>query len=800
MLNKIQLNKKIITSLILLAFFISIIGILTPTTINQVTNTEIINPLSPINDEVKDNNIKLSLNAGVDLVVDSITIPNTVIEYGVSPYTAITFTIKNVGTDPINNTIIYAELVNVTKDGLPSTSGGYFGISSYTAPLKSGDTVSHSFLVGHDAVWPVGAYTLRVKVDSRFGGTEYITEVDESNNVSPEISFFVGNPGVDLVISDISIPTTIIVSNQTPWTRITFVIRNIGVFPLNDSSITADLVNVTKDGSPYTPGGFMEVNTYSVPLFPGQTASWTFAVGHDAAWPVGEYSLQVYTDHRGTSTYIPESNELNNLSPELRFSVVPADTRPDLIISDITIPTTVIQYGATPWTWVDFTVKNVGSGPVTNSSIIGDLVNVLKNGASFPIGGYFNVINFSAPLNPGDIATHSFAVGHDTVWPVGEYSIQVRIDAWNYENETDESNNLSPELRFIVIEEGQVNPIIINGNDDFQAAGFSGDGSANNPYVLENVIISNSTAPLVEIHNTDAYFVIRNSRLDGLNGGFPAIIFDNVMNGRLDDNHIQRVSTGVFFNYTSNSFVNSNIIGNNSEYGVWFVDSSNNEITFNEIGNNGFDGIFFKSSSYNLILGNRIYSNGYGSTIRLSISGTASINGLKASFGAGIFLDPSPFNVLDDNEVFDNAQNGIQLLESNYTLAIENNVYGNGLGGISILNSSHGIFSGNQVNFNGLQAPSVQSSKFARLSINSPDSLQASFGAGIFLDPSFNTTIYQNTVEGNYGEGIYLFVTTLTDISGNTVKNNGLSGILFKIHLNLISPIMKLLATVLVQL
>ncbi|KKL56301.1 hypothetical protein LCGC14_2246790, partial [marine sediment metagenome] len=105
----------------------------------------------------------------------------------------------------------------------------------------------------------------------------------------------------------------------------------------NDTFIISDLVNVTKNGSPYTPGGYFNITSYTVPLFPGQTASWTFAVGHDAAWPVGEYSLQVYTDHRGTSTYIPESNELNNLSPELRFSVVPADTRPDLIISDINL-------------------------------------------------------------------------------------------------------------------------------------------------------------------------------------------------------------------------------------------------------------------------------------------------------------------------------------------------------------------------------------------------------------------------------------------------------------------------------
>jgi subtilase family serine protease len=122
---------------------------------------------------------------------------------------------------------------------------------------------------------------------------------------------------------------------------------------------------------------------------------------------------------------------------------------PDLVVSAISIPNTTIIYGKTPWTWVSFTVKNQGAAPVTGVALQGQIVNMSRNGEPYSTGGYFN-INYTDPLAPGDTATHQFAVGHDSVWPVGSYSLQVKVDHVNAVPESNENNNVSAPLSFTV--------------------------------------------------------------------------------------------------------------------------------------------------------------------------------------------------------------------------------------------------------------------------------------------------------------------------------------------------------------
>jgi hypothetical protein len=70
-----------------------------------------------------------------------------------------------------------------TKDGLPLNNTGFILVSTSLAP---GATVEEHFFVGPDsATWPVGAYSLRMKVDS----DDVIAESNETNNLSPELVF-----------------------------------------------------------------------------------------------------------------------------------------------------------------------------------------------------------------------------------------------------------------------------------------------------------------------------------------------------------------------------------------------------------------------------------------------------------------------------------------------------------------------------------------------------------------------------------------------------------------------------------
>ncbi|MHA2500475.1 MAG: CARDB domain-containing protein, partial [Candidatus Hodarchaeales archaeon] len=154
--------------------------------------------------------------------------------------------------------------------------------------------------------------------------------------------------GPDLVISNLRIPTTTVVSEATPATAVTITIMNQGDTTVSTSfKVTFD-ENTTKDGLPFNPGGFILVSTS---LAPGATVNEQFFVGQDSTtWPVGSYSLIMKAD---SENVITESNETNNLSPELTFDIV--SDEPDLVITNFTIPTTTVVSGATPATSVNIT-------------------------------------------------------------------------------------------------------------------------------------------------------------------------------------------------------------------------------------------------------------------------------------------------------------------------------------------------------------------------------------------------------------------------------------------------------------
>ncbi len=124
---------------------------------------------------------------------------------------------------------------------------------------------------------------------------------------------------------------------------------------------------------------------------------------------------------------------------------------PDLIVSAITIPKSVVVYQESPWTWVTVTVKNVGPGILQSGTLRAGLSGCTRNGQTFTTGGYFTIA-YSAPLYPGQTATHSFAVGHSSSWPVGVYSLRVKVDPDDLIDEASERNNLSAALAFDVAE------------------------------------------------------------------------------------------------------------------------------------------------------------------------------------------------------------------------------------------------------------------------------------------------------------------------------------------------------------
>lgn len=139
---------------------------------------------------------------------------------------------------------------------------------------------------------------------------------------------------------------------------------------------------------------------------------------------------------------LDESDENNNVST---LPIEVAGSPPDIVIKNISIESNRITYGR--GAWVSFTVKNTGvlpvEGPILSQKI------VVKDGVALPRSGY---IRIDGGLAPGGEKTKRFKVGHDAVWPVGDYSIQLEADYQDQIQETSENNNLSRVIAFNVVD------------------------------------------------------------------------------------------------------------------------------------------------------------------------------------------------------------------------------------------------------------------------------------------------------------------------------------------------------------
>jgi len=125
-------------------------------------------------------------------------------------------------------------------------------------------------------------------------------------------------------------------------------------------------------------------------------------------------------------------------------------------------------------------------------------------------------------------------------------------------------------------------PIYINGNDNFTPANgvVGGSGTENDPYIIENWIISAENAHGIWIKNTTAHFLVRNCVVE--NGGWflDGINLDNVVNGRIENNTCENNNHGIYlYNSDNNTLLYNTLAGNTWGF---FVDNSNN----NQIGNN----------------------------------------------------------------------------------------------------------------------------------------------------------------------------------------------------------------------
>ncbi|MEW5937708.1 MAG: NosD domain-containing protein [Candidatus Thermoplasmatota archaeon] len=328
-------------------------------------------------------------------------------------------------------------------------------------------------------------------------------------------------------------------------------------------------------------------------------------------------------------------------------------------------------------------------------------------------------------------------------------------------------------------------PFRINSNADFAAyANGGGDGSATNPWIIENYDINGTGfGYCIYIGNTTDYFVVRDCYLHEASGVdiWPyfiqsGLIIYNVQNGTIThNNHSSNVIYGIYLSSSCNNRVDNNTIINNRA-GINLESSYNNTLCDNIADNNNCT-IQMQSSSDNTVSNNQItsakeYSDGIqllsSSNYNLISNNTISLN----SDEWGIYLGTSNHNNITNNSVSDSAV-AIFLYSSINNTINHNNVHSNTYTGILLDSSSNNTIANNIANSNNWDGILLDSSSNNNLSNNT---VSPNNHVGIYLYSSNDNSITDNTASSNTW-GIYIYNSSNNTIAGNTASLNKENGI-----------------------
>jgi parallel beta-helix repeat protein len=187
-------------------------------------------------------------------------------------------------------------------------------------------------------------------------------------------------------------------------------------------------------------------------------------------------------------------------------------------------------------------------------------------------------------------------------------------------------------------------PIYLNGNDNFTSANgvVGGSGTADDPYIIDGWNINASSADGIKISNTNAHFIIRNCYVYGGHG----ILFDNTINGIVDNNTVENSFVGIWLDGSRNNIVSNNIV--KSRKVIWF--NQDNELV---LGNS--NGIYLYESDNNLIENNIVEGNSKGITLDDYSDYNIILNDIVDSNDYGFYLDSSDNNLINNSTAKNNS-------------------------------------------------------------------------------------------------------------------------------------------------
>jgi parallel beta-helix repeat protein len=287
----------------------------------------------------------------------------------------------------------------------------------------------------------------------------------------------------------------------------------------------------------------------------------------------------------------------------------------------------------------------------------------------------------------------------------------------------------------------QHSPIQIIFNSDFTVNnGVScGDGSFNNPWIIENLSIDGTGFDsCIDIRQTTDYFIIRNCSLffSEESASDIGIALDHLTNAIVVNNHIANTRDGIYCGVVNNSVFSNNIIENN-QIGGQFVVVENITLLNNTWRNNIKADIEFSLTKYATLcnntfnLGIDVYDAENGFINSFKIDASNRIRGRPIYYykntdsgnipsDAGQVILANCSNIIVE-QLFINSSVGIIIGSSN-NITIRNNSLTSNIVGITLLRSSN-------------------NSIYSNIIINNH--------FGIYMEDSTNNYIYHNSFINN---------------------------------------------------
>ena len=264
--------------------------------------------------------------------------------------------------------------------------------------------------------------------------------------------------------------------------------------------------------------------------------------------------------------------------------------------------------------------------------------------------------------------------------------------------------------------------ILILSDDDFDNYDFSGTGTAEDPFLIEDLKITkepkNEYMCAIRISNTSKHFVIQNCRLEEYHGG---IDLDQNANGtaKIINNYIHSMTWykgidvsksnlitivnntlidtdfAIAVSYSDNAVIHNNTIYRN-QVGVLIRDSHFVDVSNNNCSENRW-GIITRQSNFTKIIGNHFFKNSHwwevdpynvGTGIEIHdgyhfeiLNNTISENNRCGIDATNLHLSTISFNNISYNHIAINYGYGIRFVDSNdnnitYNLIEENREYG----------------------------------------------------------------------------------------------------------------------------